>query len=492
MHKSQILFYALLSFIFGVFVASFLLVSQTWILVFLVFAIGLIAISGYLPRTKSAPSGGGQRNYLVRGQKTFSKKGMFAGVLFLIFIFGIIRFNSFNFANSILNQFADVEVGGKGVLITLFGYIDEEPDINGDKTQLVLRVKELIVSDKRLDVDERTLIYTNTFPKYKFGDKLLIIGFLKTPQNFVEDFDYIAYLKRQNIRTTISFPKMNKGENLRLGFFEKTKVGLYKKIFGLKNKFESVINKSVAEPNASFVNGILLGSRQNIPEEIKEAFNKTGTTHILAISGYNIMIISWAVLAGLVYFFRRRTAFWFSVAIVILFTILTGASASVVRASIMGLLLLFASGYGRLYDSKNSIILAGTAMIWLNPFALVFDVGFQLSFLAVMGLLYIYPFLDNKFRKVPELWKLKELTLMTVSAQLAVVPLLIYYFHQFSALSLLANILILPFVPFAMLAGFVSGVGGMIFLPLGKIIGFTAWAITTYQIKIIEFFATLS
>ena len=495
MHKSQVLFYLLLAFICGVFVASLfqvvevpmltetampsselslpgLPVSQTWILVFLIIAIGLIAISGY--------------------QKTYSRRGLLTGALFLVFIFGIIRFNSFNFANSILNQFADINVGGKGMSVTVSGYIDEEPDINGDKTQLVLRVKELIVSDKRLDVDERTLIYTNTFPKYKFGDKLLIIGFLKTPQNFVEDFDYIAYLKRQNIRTTISFPKMNKGENLRLGFFEKTKVGLYKKIFGLKNKFESVINKSVAEPNASFVNGILLGSRQNIPEEIKEAFNKTGTTHILAISGYNIMIISWAVLAGLVYFFRRRTAFWFSVAIVILFTILTGASASVVRASIMGLLLLFASGYGRLYDSKNSIILAGTAMIWLNPFALVFDVGFQLSFLAVMGLLYIYPFLDNKFRKVPELWKLKELTLMTVSAQLAVVPLLIYYFHQFSALSLLANILILPFVPFAMLAGFVSGVGGMIFLPLGKIIGFTAWAITTYQIKIIEFFATLS
>ena len=503
MHKSQILFYALLSFIFGVFVASFLLVSQTWILVFLVFAIGLIAISGYLPRTKSAPSGGGQRNYLVRGQKTFSKKGMFAGVLFLIFIFGIIRFNSFNFANSILNQFADIDIGGKGIAVQLNGYIDEEPDVNGDKSQIIFRAKELIVPDpsspegfgrasKKMAIDERTLIYTNTFPRYKFGDGISVIGAIKTPQNFADDFDYIAYLKKQNIRTTMSFPKMNKEENLRLGFFEKTKVGLYKKIFGLKNKFESVSNKSIAEPNASFVNGILLGSRQNIPEEIKEAFNKTGTTHILAISGYNIMIISWAVLAGLVYFLRRRTAFWFSVAIVILFTILTGASASVVRASIMGLLLLFASGYGRLYDSKNSIILAGTAMIWLNPFALVFDVGFQLSFLAVMGLLYIYPFLDNKFRKVPELWKLKELTLMTVSAQLAVVPLLIYYFHQFSALSLLANILILPFVPFAMLAGFVSGVGGMIFLPLGKIIGFTAWAITTYQIKIIEFFATLS
>ena len=472
MHKSQVLFYLLLVFIFGVFVASFLLVSQTWILICLILAIGLIAISGY--------------------QKTYSKKGLLAGILFLVFIFGIVRFNSFNFSNSILNQFADIDIGGKGMAVQLNGYVDEEPDVNGDRAQLIFRVEELIVPDKTLMIDERTLIYTNAFPKYKYGDEISVVGVLKTPKNFVEDFDYVSYLKKQNIRTIMSFPKINEKEDLQLGFFEKTKVGLYKKIFGLKNKFESVSNKSIAEPNASFVNGILLGSRQNIPEEIKEAFNKTGTTHILAISGYNIMIISWAVLAGLVYFLRRRTAFWFSVAIVILFTILTGASASVVRASIMGLLLLFASGYGRLYDSKNSIILAGTAMIWLNPFALVFDVGFQLSFLAVMGLLYIYPFLDNKFRKVPELWKLKELTLMTVSAQLAVVPLLIYYFHQFSALSLLANILILPFVPFAMLAGFVSGVGGMIFLPLGKIIGFTAWAITTYQIKIIEFFATLS
>src|SRR3989344_6671568 len=502
MHKSQILFYALLSFIFGVFVASFLPVSQTWILVFLVFAIGLIAISGYLPRTKSAPSGGGQRNYLVRGQKTFSKKGMFAGVLFLIFIFGIIRFNSFNFANSILNQFADIDIGGKGIAVQLNGYIDEEPDVNGDKSQIIFRAKELIVPDpsspegfgrasKKIAIDERTLIYTNTFPRYKFGDGISVIGAIKTPQNFADDFDYIAYLKKQNIRTTMSFPKMNKEENLRLGFFEKTKVGLYKKIFGLKNKFESVSNKSIAEPNASFVNGILLGSRQNIPEEIKEAFNKTGTTHILAISGYNIMIISWAVLAGLVYFFKRRQAFWVSVVVVVLFTILTGASASVVRASTMGLLLLFAHGYGRLYDSKNSIIVAGSVMVFFNPFILNFDIGFQLSFLAVIGLLYLYPFLSHKFKKIPELGKLKELILMTASAQIAVAPLLIYYFHQFSPLSLPVNFLILPFVPVAMLAGFFVGISGMLFVPLGQIIGYAAWAITTYQIVVVEFFARI-
>jgi len=225
--------------------------------------------------------------------------------------------------------------------------------------------------------------------------------------------------------------------------------------------------------------------------EIKEAFNKTGTTHILAISGYNIMIISWAVLSLLVYFFKRRTAFWLSVAIIILFTILTGASSSVVRASIMGLLLLFANGYGRLYDPKNSIILAGVAMIWSNPFALVFDIGFQLSFVAVIGLMYLYPRIDSKLKKLPKLGNLKEMFLMTLSAQIAVAPLLIYYFKNFSLVSLLANILILPFLPAAMFIGFISGLAGVIFLPVGQVVGFIAWAITTYQIKIIEFLASI-
>ena len=471
MHKSQVFFYLLLAFVGGVLVASFLAVSQTWILVLLVLAIGLIAISGY--------------------QKTYSKRGLFVGILSIVFIFGIIRFNSFNLANSILDQFANVEVGGKGMPVTLAGYVDEEPDVNGDKSQLIFRVKELITPDRTLAVDERTLMHTSAFPKYKFGDELLVTGVLKTPQNFVEDFDYVAYLKKQNIKTVMSFPKISKEGDLRLGFFEKAKTSLYKKVFILKDKFELAINKSVAEPNASYLNGILLGSRQDMPEKLKESFNKTGTTHILAISGYNIMIISWAVLAGLVYFFKRRQAFWVSVVVVVLFTILTGASASVVRASTMGLLLLFAHGYGRLYDSKNSIIVAGSVMVFFNPFILNFDIGFQLSFLAVIGLLYLYPFLSHKFKKIPELGKLKELILMTASAQIAVAPLLIYYFHQFSPLSLPVNFLILPFVPVAMLAGFFVGISGMLFVPLGQIIGYAAWAITTYQIVVVEFFARI-
>lgn len=471
MHKSQVLFFLLLAFLAGVFVASFLPVSQTWILVLLILAIGLIAISGY--------------------QKTYSPKGLLAGVLFLIFIFGIIRFNSFSFANSILNQFADVQVGGKGIAVTLNGYINDEPDINGVKSQFIFRAKELVVPDKIFEVDERTLVRTNSFPKHQFGDKLSVTGSLQTPQNF-SGFDYIQYLKNKDIRTLMSFPKIEENSRLKLGFGARFKIALYGKLFKIKGLFESAVNHSLPAPYAAYINGILLGSRQDIPQSIKDAFNKTSTTHILAISGYNITIIAEALLAALVLVMRRRRAFWVSVVVILLFTILTGASASVVRAAIMGLLLLFANGYGRLYDVRNGIALAAGLMVFLNPFVLVFDIGFQLSFLAVLGLIFVYSILKTKVRTIPDIGGLKESLLMTISAQILVFPLIIYYFHQFSLVSLPANVLVLPLMPLTMLFGFLTGVGGMIFAPLGRAIGLFTWGLGFYQLEVIKWFGSLS
>lgn len=446
-HKSEVFFYLLSAFIIGVFVGSFGLLSLAGLLVLVVIGMAIIAVS-------------------------FKNKfGLLAGFLILAFAAGGVRFNIFNTANNDLDNFVGQEV-------VFIGHIDSEPEVDGNKARFTFKTEK-----------ERILVTTNVFPERKFGDQLAIRGTLKLPQNFT-DFDYITYLKKDGIRTTLFFPKIERYNNeLSLDFWDNSRLSLYKRIFEIKEKFQEAINLSVAEPNASFVNGILLGSRQNIPDDLKEAFNKTSTTHILAISGYNIMIISEAVLLGLIWFFRRRVAFWISVAVIILFVILTGASASVVRAATMGLLLSFARGYGRLYDQKNSIILAGGAMIWLNPFVLVFDIGFQLSFAAVLGLIYLYPWIDYKLYKISELGGLKELTLMTLSAQIAVAPLLIYYFGGFSPVSLPANILILPFVPVAMLSGFLAGIGGMAFVSLGQAIGYVAWAITSYQIWVVELFS---
>jgi len=474
MHKSQVFFYLLASFLGGIFVASVFNISQTFIYAGLVTAIGLVGVFGY--------------------NKSFNGKFLLIGVFGIAFLFGVMQFNSADFDQDRLNVFTDLKAGGKGIEVVVNGYVDSEPTDRGGRQELVLRVKELMAGDRIVPLDDRVLVTVNNFPEFSYGDVVSAAGSLEKPAN-LSDFDYATYLKKEGIRTTMFYPTI-RDEKWEMGsgtveFFEKTKVGLYKKIFFVKKSFESAISRSVSEPNAAFINGILFGSRQNIPENLKEAFNKTGTTHILAISGYNIMIISWAVLTGLIFFFRRRTAFWISVATIILFTVLTGASSSVVRASLMGLLLLFAQGYGRLYDPKNSIILAGTAMAYLNPFVLVFDIGFQLSFAAVLGLMYLYPYLDSKFKAVSKLGGLKEITLMTLSAQVAVAPLLIYYFRSFSIVSLPTNVLIVPFLPASMLAGFITGLVGMVIPTAGNIAGWFAWAVTAYQIEIVKIFAGL-
>ena len=471
MHKSQVFFYLLISFLSGIFVASVLDVGQTFIYVGLIAAVGLIGIFGY--------------------NKSFNVKFFLAGFLGIAFLFGVVRFNSANFGQDRLDFFTGLKAGGKGIEVVVSGYVDSEPTDRGERQELVLRAKEVVAGNRTVAVNDRVLVTTGNFPKLNYGDAVSATGALEKPQNLGE-FDFITYLKKEGIRTTMFYPIIRiTNYELRITDLENFKVGLYKKIFGVKRNFESAVSRSVSEPNAAFINGILLGSRQNIPEDLKEAFNKTGTTHILAISGYNIMIISWAVLTGLTVFFKRRTAFWLSVVVVCLFVILTGASASVIRAAVMGLLLLFANGYGRLYDPKNSIILAGAAMVWLNPFALVFDIGFQLSFAAALGLMYLYPRIDNKLKKLSKLGNLKEIFLMTLSAQIAVAPLLIYYFKNFSLVSLPANVLILPFLPAAMLSGFIAGLAGMVFLPLGQIAGWFAWAVTTYQIRVVAFFTLL-
>ncbi|MBI2065189.1 MAG: ComEC/Rec2 family competence protein [Candidatus Yanofskybacteria bacterium] len=468
----------------GIFVSSIFDVGQTFIYAGLIAAVGLIGVFGH--------------------NKSFNGKFLLTGFLGIAFLFGIVRFNSADLDQDRLDVFTDLEAGQKGIEFVVNGYVDDEVVVKGDRVEMVLRAKELIVGNRKIKVNDKILITANSFPRFDYGDTVSAKGVLQKPQNFgpsagsgQAEFDYITYLKKEGIRTTMFYPELNltydtmKYHKLEYFEFEGVKVALYRKIFALKNRFESAINKSISEPNAAFVNGILLGSRQNISDDLKEAFNETGTTHILAISGYNIMIISWAVLTGLVIFFRRRVAFWISVAVVCLFVVLTGASASVVRAAVMGLLLLFAQGYGRLYDPKNSIILAGAAMAYFNPFVLNFDIGFQLSFAAVLGLMYLYPYLDSKLGKVPKFGTLKEITLMTLSAQIAVAPLLIYYFKNFSLVSLPTNVLILPFIPAAMFVGFISGLAGMVFTPLGQIAGWFAWAITTYQIEVVELFAKL-
>ena len=446
MHKSQIFFYLLISFLSGIFVASVFSarggsasggeVGQVFIYIGFIVAIGFIAVFGY--------------------QKSFNQKGLLAGFLLVAFLFGIARFNSANLKQDALDVFVGLEAGGKGVEVVVNGYVDDELIIKENKVEVVLRAKEIVTGGRVIKINDKILATIPGFPLFTYGDAVTVRGSLQKPENFGE-FDYVAYLKTKDIRSIMFYPTIESGEwNVEggnSGFFEKTKISLYRKIFAVKNRFQESINSSIPEPGASYISAILLGNRQNVPDNIRENFNRTSTSHILAISGMHVSIIAASLLSLLVYFFRRRTAFWISVCLIVFFAILTGGSSSVIRASVMGLIVLFAAGYGRLYNARNSITLAGAAMVYFNPLVLRFNVGFQLSFLAVLGLIYFAPILKEGLFKMPEVFGIKEVGIMTISAQLFVLPLLLNQFNVFSTVSLPANILVLPFVPAAMLFG---------------------------------------
>lgn len=466
LHKSQILLLALGAFMAGVFAASLAAIPLAGTLALLLAGTIVLAVSSYT-RLKNA--------------------GFLTGILVFVFTFGVWRYESFSTGRGLLLQFTGQEYA---VPVTMEGYVDGDATFSKGTGRFPFRVKRILAGNRAFETDERTLVLVRERLEYEYGRTLSLNGPVNVPENF-DTFDYVSYLKKDGIRTIADYPEVSEIKNLELGSPERLKLNIYKNIFLVRDAFQTAVNRSIPEPAASYVNGILLGVRQDISQDLKDSFSRTGTSHILAISGYNIAIIAHALLWLLVFAVRRRPAFWVTLGVIAVFTVMTGASASVVRAAVMGLLVLFASSYGRLSDVTGGIVLAGGVMVLANPLVLRFDIGFQLSFLAVLGLVYIQPGLAYLFRRMPKAGPLKEILLATLAAQLAVLPLLTYYFGELSLVALPVNLLVLPLVPAAMTLGFVTGVAGMLLAPLGQLAGFFAWAVAYWQLGVIRLFAGL-
>lgn len=469
MTKSKIFLFLMLAFVAGVGGGSFFDISQKAVLAVAIFTASLVAI------------------FYRRGSRILNFPIAFSAFLILAFSAGVLRFDVSESMTKVLINFNDTDIK-----VELRGYINSEPQRLIDKQRLILQIKEIRVPDYAVFTNERVLVTVNLYPEFQYGDLVSIEGKIQSPKNF-DDFDYVNYLAKDGIFSLVYYPKISKTTdkdflNGPISKPESLKVSLFKNIFRVKKVFKESVERTVAEPNAALVNGLLLGSRENIPQDLKEALNQTGTTHILAISGYNITIVGLYISFLFMFFIRRQTAFWFTVLGLVIFTILTGTSASVIRAAIMGILVLLAYREGRFHNMANSIVFAGLVMVALNPKVLRFDVGFQLSFLATLGLIYLAPFLGGKLKRVPEFWNFKENFIATLSAQIMVLPVILYNFGSFSLISLPANVLILPVVPITMFFGFLAGVSGLIWLRLGETIGLIVWLFSEYEILIVRIF----
>jgi competence protein ComEC len=368
-----------------------------------------------------------------------------------------------------------------------------EPALDRDTyIELRVRAEQLQLPDSaEFPVEGMVLARTSIDNDWQYGDRLILRGRLETAPVF-EDFSYRDYLARQGIDSLLSFAQVAR--------FEAGQGSPYlAALYSFRDHALDKLYRLYPDPEASLLAGILLGDETGISDSLKDDFNTTGARHIIAISGFNITIIAGFLLSAFKRAFGLNRAAWLTVAAIFAYTLLVGADASVVRAAIMGSLALFARQVGRRQMALNTLAFTAAVMALFNP-SILWDVGFQLSFFATLGLvLYAEP-LSNWTQKqlaqrVSEDWAARATSpiadyfLFTIAAQLTTLPLLIYYFQRLSLLSLPTNILILPAQPAVMILGGFSVLLALIWLPLGQIVAFAAWPMLAYTIRIVELLA---
>lgn len=318
----------------------------------------------------------------------------------------------------------------------------------------------------------KVAVFTSPLAPLEYGDLLKIKGAVKLPPSDGE-------------KPAIFFPEI---EILERGRGNKIKAALV----SFKEVFINQFNNNLGPEEAALLSGITLGARSDFSEKFRGVMAKSGTTHLVALSGYNITILVLAIAFALGSFLSRRKTFYTTIAVIVAFVLMVGGEPSVVRAAIMGFLALLAKEVGRLYSVRNAIALTAAAMVSIQPTLLANDVGFQLSFISLLGIVYLGPILKNLFGLEGEgfaAWK--ENALLTASAQLAVFPIIVNTFGEFSVTAILANILILGLVPLTMFLGFLLAALSSIYVYLGFFAAKLVELLLKYEIWIMELFSEI-
>ncbi len=410
-------------------------------------------------------------------------KILFLSVVLMAFGAGIVRLHFHDFGLDFV--LTDKFIGGT---VVIKGVISDEPDKRENGVRLTVTMEEISSGGAVLKGNlPKVLVSTDFYPEWRYGDYVELSGTLKKPKNFAtgsgKEFDYVSYLSKGGIYYEISRPRLLLLDRSRGNFVKET-------LFSIKRSFTEKTSKVIVEPEASLLGGLLLGAKESLGKELLDDFRKVGLIHIVVLSGYNITIIAETIMRAFS-FLPRTLPIIFGGGSIILFAVMTGGSATVVRASIMSLIVIFGRATGRMHSVALTLFIAAFIMLAHNPKILAFDPSFQLSFLATLGLVYLNPILEKYFHFLPAKWQFKELFLSTISTQIFVMPLILYNSGSFSAVALPANLLVLAFVPLTMLLGFLTGIFGFLSVWISSFFGFLASGFLYYDLKVVEFFSSL-
>ncbi|MBA7567581.1 ComE operon protein 3 [subsurface metagenome] len=380
--------------------------------------------------------------------------------------------------------------------VAVKGMVSTDPEIGGKTIRLRLSSSEIERGGEWQKVSGTVLVFVPRYSTYRYGDVLLVNGKLEKPPWF-DDYDDEKSPAHQEIYSTMLYPRveiMDRGRGLKP----------LEWVYSLRNHLSQSLGRVLPEPQASLAQGIVLGIRGNIPPPLKEAFVATGTAHLLAVSGLHLGIIAVILLSLGAWLLGRRhhTYIWLALSTIWFYALITGLHPPVTRAAIMASLFLAAGMLGRQRSGMTALTLTAAIMAGITP-QILWTASFQLSFLAMAGIFMLFPHFQDIGRKVVtatigedgKAAATASFTAdsfsVTMAAVIAVWPVVAYHFGIISLVAPLVNILTLPALPGIIIFGLLTGVMGIIFLPLAQIVAWLAWLFLSYMILVVNGFAAI-
>jgi len=419
-----------------------ILVSLIWVNAWLIFGLGLaILIVSYLSLRK-------QYQFLI--------------LVFLLALFlgGYSLKNSYILPMCHVSKFVHYKDHN---VYSLSGIVDGLPEITHMGTSFIFRVQELQINNLKWRCCGKVLVKLDFPQALNYGDKLILIGNLSRPAVFGENRNaYRDYLMRQGIYLTMhiknSLQIISQGRNVGaklIGFS-----------FWLRVEIEKIISRYLSDLPSGILSAMVLGQKRGVPWLVNNAMIKSGTVHILVVSGFNVGIVAFVVnLLFKIIRIKRNARIILVLACLLIYCIVTGATNPVVRATVMGIIFLLAHLFKRQPDIYNSLACAVLFILIPNPRQL-FDIGFQLSFASVLAIVYFYPKLTTFLRirncRIKVLRFIAEGLAVSLSAWLGTLWIIAYNFRIISPITVLANMLIVPLATLITLSGFTLVLAGVL------------------------------
>lgn len=368
---------------------------------------------------------------------------------------------------------------------SLSGFVDDVPETKNTRTSFVFRAQEVQVSRLKWRCCGKVLVKLDFPQELHYGDKLVIIGNLSRPYQFGDNRQrYRDYLMRQGIYLAMHIknslqiiPQSGLAGSKLIGFS-----------FWLRDRCEQVISRHLPELPASMLSAMVLGQRRGIPRLVNNAMVKSGTVHILVVSGFNVGIVAFIInLLLKIMRIRRKARIIMAVTCLLIYCLATGATNPVIRATVMGVMFLLAYIFKREPDVYNSLAGAALFILIINPRQL-FDIGFQLSFASVLAIACLYPKLGAFLRiahiKARILRFICEGCIVSFSAWMGTMGIIAYNFRIIAPVTVLANILIVPLATLITLCGFTLVLCGLFCPFLAGIFGITTAMLITLLLNI--------